>query len=36
MLYVDSQFLSPYAMSAFVALNEKALAYDVTIIDIPK
>jgi len=27
-LYVDSQYSSPYAMSAFVALTEKQLAFD--------
>ena len=27
-LYVDSNFLSPYAMSAFVGLKEKGLAFD--------
>jgi glutathione S-transferase len=29
-LYVDAQFMSPYAMSAFVALVEKGLAFDIT------
>lgn len=28
MLYVDSQFSSPYAMSAFVTLQEKGLPFD--------
>lgn len=28
-LYVDSQFMSPYAMSAFVALHEKRLPFDI-------
>jgi glutathione S-transferase len=28
-LYVDSNYLSPYAMSAFVALQEKAIAFEV-------
>lgn len=29
-LYVDSQFASPYAMSAFVALSEKGLSFEIT------
>lgn len=29
-LYVDAQFASPYAMSAFVALREKQLPFEVT------
>lgn len=29
-LYVDTQFASPYAMSAFVALSEKGLSFEVT------
>lgn len=29
-LYVDAQFASPYAMSAFVALCEKGVSFDVT------
>jgi len=33
-LYVDSQFLSPYALSAFVALSEKELAFFTTPIDL--
>lgn len=33
-LFVDSQFLSPYAMSAFVALNEKALIFEILTIDL--
>ena len=28
-LYVDSQFVSPYAMSAFVTLREKALPFKI-------
>lgn len=28
-LYVDSQFMSPYALSVFVALREKGLVFDV-------
>lgn len=27
LLYVDAQFISPYAMSAFVALHEKGMAF---------
>ena len=33
-LYVDAQFASPYAMSAFVALHEKGLSFDVETIDL--
>ncbi len=33
-LYVDSQFASPYAMSAFVALHEKGLPFDITTVDL--
>ena len=33
-LYVDSQFASPYAMSAFVALHEKGLSFEITTIDL--
>lgn len=33
-LYVDSQFLSPYAMSAYVALAEKQLPFEVRLIDL--
>ena len=29
-LYVDAQFASPYALSAFVALSEKGLSFEVT------
>lgn len=29
LLYVDSQFVSPYAMSAFVALHEKGLSFEI-------
>lgn len=29
-LYVDAQFTSPYAMSAFVALREKAIAFEMS------
>jgi glutathione S-transferase len=34
LLYVDSQFASPYAMSAFVALKEKGLSFDVQTLDL--
>jgi len=33
-LYADSQFASPYAMSVFVALHEKGLAFDMTTVDL--
>jgi glutathione S-transferase len=33
-LYVDAKYLSPYAMSAFVALSEKELAFFTTPIDL--
>ncbi len=33
-LYVDSQFLSPYALSAYVALAEKKLPFEVRLIDL--
>ncbi len=33
-LYVDDCFLSPYAMSAFVALNEKGLTFEVVPVDL--
>ncbi|MGD9602173.1 MAG: glutathione transferase [Gammaproteobacteria bacterium] len=33
-LYVDSQFTSPYAMSAFVALHEKGLSFEVTTVNL--
>lgn len=33
-LYVDAQFTSPYAMSAFVALREKELAFELTPVDL--
>lgn len=33
-LYVDSEFLSPYAMAAFVALSEKAAAFEVVTVDL--
>lgn len=34
LLYVDSQFASPYAMSAFVALKTKGLVFDVATVDL--
>ena len=33
-LYVDSLFLSPYAMSAYVALTEKKLPFEIRVIDL--
>ena len=33
-LYVDSQFISPYAMSAFVALHEKRLDFDIATVNL--
>ncbi len=33
-LYVDAQFTSPYAMSVFVALREKGLAFDTLTLDL--
>ena len=33
-LYVDAQFTSPYAMSVFVALREKGLAFDTVTLDL--
>lgn len=34
LLYVDSQFASPYAMSVFVALHEKGLPCEMQTIDL--
>ena len=34
LLYVDTQFVSPYAMSVFVALHEKSLPFELTTIDL--
>ena len=34
LLYTDSQFTSPYAMSAFVALTEKRLSFEVRTLDL--
>ncbi len=33
-LYVDSNYLSPYAMSAFVALHEKAIPFQLVALDL--
>ena len=33
-LYLDAQFASPYAMSAFVALSEKGLSFEVVTVDL--
>lgn len=33
-LYVDAQFLSPYAMAAFVALKEKGLPVELRLVDL--
>jgi glutathione S-transferase len=33
-LYVDSRFYSPYAMSAYVALKEKGLGFDLELVDL--
>ena len=35
-LYVDSHWISPYALSAFVALEEKGLPYTVKEVSLPK
>jgi len=34
LLYVDARFLSPYAMSAFVALAEKSLPFGIETVDL--
>lgn len=34
LLYVDAQFASPYAMSAFVSLREKGLTFETTTVDL--
>ena len=34
LLYIDSQFVSPYAMSVFVSLHEKGLPFDIETIDL--
>lgn len=33
-LYADSQFASPYAMTAFVALHEKGLPFEIVTVDL--
>ena len=33
-LYVDSRFISPYAMSAFVALTEKGIPFELQTVDL--
>lgn len=35
-LFIDSNYLSPYAMSAFVALREKGIAFDVVLVNLQK
>ena len=35
-LYADAQYASPYAMSVFVALHEKALAFELATVDLGK
>jgi glutathione S-transferase len=35
-LYADSQFTSPYAMSAFVALTEKQLPFEIRTLDLAR
>ena len=34
LLYVDAQFASPYGMSAFVALHEKGLPFEIATVDL--
>ena len=34
LLYVDAQFVSPYAMSVFVALHEKGLPFEIATLDL--
>jgi glutathione S-transferase len=34
LLYVDAQFVSPYAMSAFVTLHEKKLPFDIKMLNL--
>jgi len=34
LLHVDVQFASPYAMSAFISLTEKALPFDIKTVDL--
>lgn len=33
-LFVDAQFTSPYALSAFVALREKGLPFEIELVDL--
>ncbi len=33
-LFIDAQFASPYAMSAFVALQEKTLGFEMRAVDL--
>lgn len=35
-LYVDSNYLSPYAMSVFVALREKAIPFELALVDLKR
>jgi len=35
-LFIDSNYLSPYAMSAFVALREKRVAFEVALVDLER
>ncbi|MGQ2964892.1 glutathione transferase [Methylophilus sp.] len=35
-LYVDAHYLSPYALSAFVALREKGLSFELRLLDLQK
>lgn len=35
-LYVDAHYLSPYALSAFVALREKGLTFELRLLDLQK
>ncbi len=35
-LYVDTNYLSPYAMSAYIALREKGLAFELQWVDLAK
>ncbi|MDE0855534.1 MAG: glutathione transferase, partial [Nevskia sp.] len=35
-LYVDSSYLSPYAMSVFVALREKGIPFELALVDLKR
>jgi len=35
-LFIDSNHLSPYAMSAFVALREKAIPFELALVDLQR